>query len=285
MEEYITDQALLSCYDLHYKKINGPFDFAELIYLDSGGYEASKDTELSETFDKLHVAQKWDAKMHQRVLTKWKSASPTVFVNFDHPKDRTEVATQIARAKKLKIPNGPHGRALLLKHEGEKGRRLDMDAILKNVKAMDGFSVIGVIEKEVGNSLLGRMVNIARLRKELDAHFVDLPIHVFGCLDTIATYLYFLAGADIFDGLTWLRYAFWKGSTIYRHSYGALELPIDMNSDIVEASCWPHNYQYMQEMKLVMCKFTQDGNFAHFAPHDALIKHAFDSMNAELAGD
>ena len=45
---------LVSSYDLHYGKITPPFDFASLIFLDSGGYEASKETELSDFGDKEH---------------------------------------------------------------------------------------------------------------------------------------------------------------------------------------------------------------------------------------
>ena len=33
---------LVSAYDLHYKAIEPPFDFASFLFLDSGGYEASK---------------------------------------------------------------------------------------------------------------------------------------------------------------------------------------------------------------------------------------------------
>lgn len=43
--ELIDGVTLVSAYDLHYGKIKPPFDFPSLIFLDSGGYEASKDTE------------------------------------------------------------------------------------------------------------------------------------------------------------------------------------------------------------------------------------------------
>jgi hypothetical protein len=145
--------------------------------------------------------------------------------------------------------------------------------------------MIGITEKEIGNSILSRMMNVARLRKALDRHYPDMPIHVFGSLDTISTYLFFLAGADIFDGLTWLRYAFSEGDTIYRHSFGALKLPINVNSDIVEGRCWSNNYQYMQQMRLNMVKFVNDQNFEHFGKHHDLIRSAYQEMCAELAGD
>ena len=40
--EIIEGPMLVSAYDLHYKAIEPPFDFASFLFLDSGGYEASK---------------------------------------------------------------------------------------------------------------------------------------------------------------------------------------------------------------------------------------------------
>jgi hypothetical protein len=116
MEEFISDEVLISAYDVHYGQLKPPFDFASSIFVDSGGYEASKDTELSETFDKAHLAQEWTPELHAGVLSNWESLSPTVFVSFDHPKYRSSTEDQIARARDLAVPDG-HARELLIKPE------------------------------------------------------------------------------------------------------------------------------------------------------------------------
>ena len=215
MEEYISDEVLISAYDIHYSLIKPPFDFASTIFLDSGGYEASKDSELSETFEGEHIPRGWSSEMYAQVVANWSSTSPTVFVSFDHPEHRLSVAEQIERAKALKLPNKHSSRALLIKPESKNAKRLHLKSITPFVRDMTEFAVIGVTEKEIGNSVLDRMLNIASLRNEIDCHFKDMPIHIFGSLDTLSTCLYFVAGADIFDGLTWLRYAFSNGDTIY----------------------------------------------------------------------
>jgi hypothetical protein len=46
--ELISGPVLVSAYDLHYANIQPPFDFASLIFLDSGGYEAAKDYQFSD---------------------------------------------------------------------------------------------------------------------------------------------------------------------------------------------------------------------------------------------
>lgn len=282
MEEYISDEVLVSAYDIFHKHIEPPFDFASAIFLDSGGYEASKDSELSETFEREHITQDWTAEQYEQICSNWSSMSPTVFVSYDHPTQRVPVAEQIARAKRLQIPEGNYARALLLKPTSEKSIRLHLEDVLPCVKSMTNFSLVGVTEKEIGSSVLSRMTNVAKLRRALDEHHVDMPIHVFGSLDTVSTYLYFLAGADVFDGLTWLRYAFSDGDTVYRHLFGSLTLPISTNSDVVEGRCWSHNYQYMQQMRLSMIKFISDRNFEHFGKYHVQIKAAYETMIADL---
>lgn len=282
-EEYISDEILVSAYDVGHGFLKGPFDFASMIFLDSGGYEASKDTDMSETYENNYVANTWTREQHQSVLDGWHSNSPTVFVTYDNQGQRSTISKQLEDGQALRIPEGGI-KNFLIKPESPTGTRLDMKSVLSSVKHMDAFPIIGVTEKEIGNSLLSRMINIAKIRRALDKLEMNSVIHVFGSLDTLSTYLFFLAGADVFDGLTWLRYAFYDGDTIYRHNYGALALPIKTNSDIVEGRCWSNNYQYMVQMQLNMGKYINDGDFRHFGKHSALIESAFKTMNSELEG-
>lgn len=286
MEEYISDEILVSAYDLHHRHVKQSLDFASLVFLDSGGYEAAKEYELSETFERAHCPdQSWSSKDHNCIIQNWSCKSPTVFVSFDIPTNRAKTAAQIADAKKLPIPIGNNGCALLLKPESKDAKRLHLENVLPLIPDMRDFSVIGVTEKEIGKSLFDRMKNISLIRSELSKRGLETPIHVFGSLDTMSSYLYFISGADIFDGLTWLRYAFFDGDTIYRHAYGFQNLPITTNSDIVEARCWSNNLQYMQDMKLAMIRFEADRNFAHFGKHGAKIDDASQIVTAELKGE
>jgi hypothetical protein len=284
-QEYIADEILVSAYDISHGTLAPNFDFSSTIFLDSGGYEASKDADLSEIYEGDHISKDWSPERYIEVVKNWTSTSSTVFVSFDHPKFRTDTKEQIERARQLILPSGEHARSFLLKPESPDSIRVRLDRIIPHLSRLKDFAIIGVTEKEIGYSILTRMLNVARLRKALDRHYPDIPIHVFGSLDTISTYLFFLAGADIFDGLTWLRYAFSDGDTIYRHSYGALRLPITVNSDVVEGRCWSNNYQYMQQMQLNMKKHLNDGDFKHFGKHHEVIKSAYLEMCAELAGD
>lgn len=276
--EVVEGTTLVSAYDLYYKKLAPPFDFASLIFLDSGGYEASKDTDLSELNEYEHHPQMWSREMHESVLTDWSSTKPTVFVSYDNPNDRHSISEQIARAKVMAATRKDVLREILIKPESKAAKFLNMSVVLPCARELSNFDVVGVTEKEIGNSILNRMENIARLRKALDRHRPDVPIHIFGSLDTVTTPMYFLAGADIFDGLTWLRFAYHQGHTIYKHNYGAVELGVETRAHVVDGRCWSHNFSYLVEMQLDMRRFLKTNDFASFKYHGNIFKKAYENM-------
>ncbi len=127
------------------------------------------------------------------------------------------------------------------------------------------------------------MVNIAKLRIELRRVGLNIPIHVFGSLDSITTLFYFVAGADIFDGLTWLRYAFRNGQTVYRQDYGIHEFGVGTKSPKVEALCWAKNYHYIREMELEMRRFLPAHDFSVFRFHTETLKAAYQNVEEEVS--
>jgi hypothetical protein len=276
--DLIDGPALVSAYDLHYEQIKPPFHFPSLIFLDSGGYEASKETELSDFGERDHRPREWTQEMHETQLKKWKSKIPTVAISFDHPGVRMPVMDQVARAKAMAAGRKDILREILLKPETSSRTLLHMPSIIENIHALADFDVIGVTEKEVGNSILDRMRHIAELRRALGRVGLNTPIHVFGSLDTVTTPMYFLAGADIFDGLTWLRFAFHEGQTLYKHNYGALKFGVAIKAHVVDGRCWNDNYYYMKSMELEMQRFLQSRDFRAFKFHSAMFQNAYQNV-------
>jgi hypothetical protein len=278
--EVISGPILVSAYDLHvdHQNISPPFDFASMVFLDSGGYEASKETELSDYGEVEHTPGKWTQEMQEAVLAGWKSSVPTVVIGYDHPKSRLPVAEQIQRARGVAAGRTDVLREILLKPETEDQRYLKVDSVVQNIRALSEFDVIGVTEKEVGRSIFQRMENIAKIRLALTRIGLETPIHVFGSLDTLTSPLYFVAGADIFDGLTWLRFAFKDGNTLYKQNYGALEFGIKTAWDVVDGRTWFDNYRYLSDLELEMRRFLRDEDFASFKHHGDLIHNAYFSV-------
>lgn len=277
-EEVIESAILISAYDLHYCKIAPPFDFASLIFLDSGGYEASKDMDLSDIGDREHRPTKWSHQLHDKVLAGWNSRVPTVIISYDHPKERLLLRDQIKRAKGMASSRSDVLREILIKPETEAQNFIKVQSVISHIHALADFDIIGVTEKEIGNSILDRMENIAKVRLALDNAGLDKPLHVFGSLDTISTPMYFLAGADIFDGLTWLRFAFRDGYTIYKHNYGAVELGAAEKAHLIDARCWFHNYGYLRDLELEMRRFLKQHDFRELKYHSDMFREAYQSI-------
>ncbi len=96
--------------------------------------------------------------------------------------------------------------------------------------------------------------------------------------------MYFLAGADIFDGLTWLRFAFHEGHTIYKQNYGAFKLGMNTKSDVIDGRCWNANYSYVRELELEMRRYLNNADFGVFKYHQELFKSALQSVLEEVGG-
>jgi hypothetical protein len=170
MAATITDEVLVSAYDLHYGKLSAALlrSFASAVILDSGGYEATKDTDLSDTGESTYSPRKWTQPQLQQTLTeKWDFDVPTVLVSYDSPHAKTTIEVQISRAKRLFARWPRASSCILFKTERKKQAFLDIGKIIALKRQLASFDIVGVTEKELGKSTLERMVNIARLRKAL----------------------------------------------------------------------------------------------------------------------
>lgn len=287
-QPFLDSQILVSAYDLYHGHIPSDIDlnFPPLIFVDSGGYEASQDRALQDparpgNTEYLPSDEEWKKEKYEKIINAWDKIPPTIFVNFDHPNKRVALNEQISDALKLGGASTQLEREFLIKPNTEHKQYLDVDEICANIKKLSPFIAIGVTEDEIGNTPLKRMVQIGRLRKAMNDANMDLPIHVFGSLDTITTLLYFVMGADIFDGLTWLRYAYLDGDTIYLPSLAALKFP-KVQYKSVDLECWRSNYIYLQDMELRMRSFLTDGDFSRFGKHAYEIEKLYVAAIEEL---
>src|SRR5579872_354807 len=222
MRSFIDGSTLVSAYDIHYDYVSAAqLTFPKIVFLDSGGYEARVEHDLSEAYGQAYKPEKWTERMYEDVLRKWKLSRPTIAVSFDAPSNHFGIAKQIKQASSL-FKKFPQFAPEILLKPSKKGAYIELASVLPHIKALEGFSVIGFTERELGSKIMTRMETIASIRRALDAADLRVPIHVFGSLDTLATSLYFISGAEIFDGLTWLRFGYHEGQTIYSQNFGAV---------------------------------------------------------------
>lgn len=291
MGEFIIDQVLISAYDIHYKRLKTIPTCAELIFLDSGGYEISREGDLSELGninpekekEDPEELQEWKEELYSKVLKEWPSGistSHTVAVNYDHPSRRQPIEDQVKNAVRLLAARDDMLKEILLKPETV-AQYLPINSIIDHIELLQQFDIVGLTEKELGKSTLDRMLNIGKIRKAMDEKGIIRPLHVFGSLDTVSTPLYFIAGADIFDGLTWLRYSYMDGLTVYWQNFGAIT-NIGSSDRQIRLKILVDNIYYLSSLRSEMLSYSHDGDFNHFVHHSTLLKKSYDAFLSRL---
>ena len=282
MGEFITRPILVSAYDVHYQNIPKKITFSELIFLDSGGYEARVDHDLSEAYRYSYQPKKWNRRYYESVLKEWKSKIPTIVVNYDTPTQFALLAEQLRAAEDLRNTHHRHLWEFLVKPESKKDDFVPIEKLIKQVSRLRDFAVIGITEKEIDQSLFGAMTKIARLRTAMDQAEVSTPIHIFGSLDPLTSVLYFVAGAEIFDGLTWLRFGYDRGRTVYYQNYAAFRdrEGIRRAIDEVHFEMWKNNYYYLERLRTQMINFLKHGDFAQLQEMGEIVADAATQLQA-----
>lgn len=216
----VSQSYLISAYDYYYGFL--PDDPAELpdteyLFVDSGGYETSMGFEANEQNKYNYHVCPWDSEKMQSVYSDLYQApnlinSKLIFTTFDLYQG---FSTQLNSAIELRrlYPNAiisflvkPHQCLSLSKILKEFSSKTDS---LKNI------SILGFTEKELGYTVVERLTNLSRIRLLLNKLNWEGSIHLFGGLEPNLIRLYYFAGADIFDGLSWQRFRFRDGTNLF----------------------------------------------------------------------
>ncbi len=220
--QYPAGSVLVSAYDLHFGHFKAPDlpknrseDYlrnASLVFLDSGGYELSSDFDLTES-RKYEYRPKdgFTERDYRKILAESRNLKlqlPLIISNFDFGTIRKPLSEQIASARLIFRENPDAISDFILKPWTKDSKMVDPERLSESdIKTLRGFDIIGVTEKDLGKNLFDRIKAIASLRYKLDSVGIDAPIHIWGGLDPISTPLFFFAGAQIFDGISWLLFS------------------------------------------------------------------------------
>jgi hypothetical protein len=301
--EWLTDAILISAYDVYHNHMprldappEHPADFcsAELVFVDSGGYETSPMHDLSSAYASAVTIRGWDVNKYRSVLDSWPPMPSSVFVSFDKGNEYCSVEEQILEAYDLFQDYEGCLSDFLLKPESNNQHYLDeaIEKLILNIDLCTPFSIIGVTEKELGDKPVTRIKMIAKLRRALDRAGIEAPIHVFGALDPVSSCAYFIAGAEIFDGLTWLRYSYDESfdRCVYHSNNGWLNSGIDLPQERLEVTNMCQNTGYLigLQRRLSNCveMAKEDINEAiQTLPHQHLLKQVQTIVNGIERGD
>ena len=223
--------SLVSAYDIHHEALPLAAAYgSDIVFLDSGGYEGYSSSELS-------VPKPWSVEAYRDVLSRLENRTTIVPVSFDY-ENRQPTEDQVVAATHLANDFSQFPWDCLFKPESIELRFVNVEAILNLIPATPRFAVFGFTETELGSSILERARNILKIRTTLNDQGRDTPIHIFGCLDPRAIRFYFAAGADIFDGLQWLR-SFMTEKDLFR-----------MSSCVVREGLWDQDERAVEALGL-----------------------------------
>lgn len=276
-----TGPVLVSAYDVKYIKNFPNMNFSDLIFLDSGGYEVARDMDVSEIGLYKPPAFTWNRDIHRAIIKKWSNSRPTVLISYDHPNEIHPIQDQIRQANSLFKRKKRFIKEILLKSEKSK-HTINIDHVIGNLESLSQFDIIGMTEKELGSSVLERMLNIAKLRIGMADSGIEKPIHLFGSLDPITSPLYFFSGADIFDGLSWLRFVFEDGNTLYIDSYGPKKYGIQERLEKIWKISMNANNSMFARLKLDLEKFQATNDFDIFGTNAAFFRKSCEDFESQL---
>jgi len=261
--EDVVGPALISAFDLHKERIAMPTEESHVFgaqptFIDSGGYENLSvigDGEEQIASDRIITEEQYVS-----VLRRWPEGLPAVAVNYDCEVD--SLAEQIESVRSLPV-SSVSGKILLLKaSQSTRSLASTIEQIPEHKDAIRELSAIGITEKEAGATFKQRILMIGELRAILDANDLsEMPIHVFGGLDPMRTYFYFLAGADIFDGTSWLRFGFENGKAVYLDALASCQYPA-MEIQQAEWLIRRQNLAEIVQMQISMRKFVSSAQLA-----------------------
>jgi hypothetical protein len=281
----LTDIMLVSAFDLAYGHLKPIMRaITDVVIIDSGGYEVSDLQDFSAVHwepARFREAAGWSEEKLCEVYEHWPEHIPAILVSFDRPDLRYSLEDQIERARQLFSAYPGQMYTLLVKPESESEAYIQAKNVIAHVGKLKDFNVIGFTEKELGDSVLNRMENVAAVRLAMDDAALRIPIHVYGSLDPITSVLYFLAGAEMFDGLTWIRYGYADGFACYYHNYSARKIGIAETEEYVKAKTRQDNLGYLLELKYKMQNFLRDSDFRIFGDNAELLRESYALLQAK----
>lgn len=283
-EQFLTDSMLVSAYDIHHKHLDVPTSaLTDIIYVDSGGYETSDFQDLSAAYSNRVEPKEWDEQTLYKVLDAWPSFAPAIFVTYDDVDKPQSLGEQIDRARKMVARYPEQLITLLIKPETKGQRYVQIRDVIRSVGDLRGIPIIGLTEKELGSSYIERMTRLAELRLALDDEkMTHVPIHLFGSLDPMSVCLYFIAGAEIFDGLTWLRYGYFDGVAMYLQNAAVRRHLLHRTDGFAKADAMRNNLDTLTHLTIQMRKCHLDRDLKHLDPTDTWLREAYDQLRTKV---
>ena len=205
MKDKLYGVCLVSALDIGSRRIPSDVsDEVNLVLIDSGMYEARHAASQRIDHSLLGTKGDWVRQGYLEIAGGIDPDANVILVNYD---GFESVEQQIRQASE-DFSHAPHAASDFLVKPESGAQLVNVAMLAQHTDELEQFDIFGVTAREAGDSLAQRCSSIVMLRDALDDAGLNLPIHVFGAITPLEVLTYSLCGADIFDGLSWLRFSF-----------------------------------------------------------------------------
>jgi hypothetical protein len=266
---------LVSAYDLFFRHFEAPklphrpehyLRNATVVFLDSGGYELISQFDSTETRIFPYTPrggyglEQYETVLQQ--LTSDKLGLPLVITNFDYGTIGQPIEKQISAARPLFNKYRSCLSDFIIKPPQARGFVDPSRLSRSDLANLRGFDIIGVTEKDLGRDIFERLRRVAELRHRLNDAGIIAPIHVWGGLDPLLSPLFFFAGAEILDGVSWMRYAYRNGVAMERQSSAILkEIGVTASQKVTHLYAALDNLTFLNSLTIALQQWVDfDGN-------------------------
>ena len=211
MKDKLYGVCLVSALDIASSRIpTDVTDEVNLVLVDSGMYEA-RTTGSRQITDRLPEGNSdWARQEYLTIAGFIDPGANVILVNYDG----IESVEQQIRQAAEDFSHASHAASDFLVKPESPAQLVNVARLAQHTNELGQFNIVGITAREAGDSLAQRCSTIVMLRDTLHDAGLNLPIHVFGAVTPLEVLTYSFCGADIFDGLSWLRLRFSEnGST------------------------------------------------------------------------
>ena len=230
-------------------------DATNLVIIDSGLFENGQETSDT-TFNALPPRNVWPRSRYHETLRRIGNRTNTVMVNYDQ---RTSVEKQIKGATE-DFACVPDAASDFLIKPATLDVTVNVPAIAHYTPDIRRFDIVGVTACETGYSFLNRCSAIVTLRDILSKSSMETPIHVFGAISPCEILTYFFCGADIFDGLNWLRMAYRDHGIISLEDAAIEEMKWNRKDHDLLLGEWTNNLRVLYHLQESMRRYADSGS-------------------------
>ena len=285
------ESLLISAYDIQYEQVlepeslrNGfatsPYAIPQFLIIDSGWYEATPGSDLGEPYEETREPRAWTLELYSATVESLDADLRAALVSFDVHGPYEE---QISAAQEFFADHPRFVKTFMLKPPGAGSyHQNQIKKLTPDADRLRAFDIVGVTEKELGNTIVNRLKTLFELAATLEEAGVEAPIHVFGGLDPLYTPLYFAAGAEIFDGLTWLRYGYYEGMGLYQQSLPLLKRQFDKRLPYAILDAQADNLDAMRELSRELKVFADQNDDWNALRNGTFLKPAHDALRSAV---